>query len=219
MLLAQAAQAINAINFEKIKAYKDYWESIAPKNKGEYFWRWIFSFLSVHTTWSANVRAFTLLKSNEDWIKDDTLLSQKIKESGVGLHIRRTAGIAAFTKAFWANPEEWEKKDTETWIQCRNRLAQKCVGLGYAKTAFALEMCYPTLTEAVCLDTHMLQLYGYNTSSEKRKGAQYNNYQLMEEHWTAQCKLRDIPAYIGRTLFWDAKQQKEDSKYWSYVLE
>jgi len=28
-----------------------------------------------------------------------------------------------------------------------------------------------------------------------------------------------VPSYIARCVYWDALQDKEDSRYWSYVLE
>lgn len=219
MILTNAEKAIAEIPQDKIKDYQDYWNSIAPKDDHEYFMRWVFSFLSVHTTWSANVFAFNLLKANTDWLDDVTILENKLIDSKVGLYKRRLKGIWAFTKSYWSNPDDWKKKDDESWTQCRDRLQTKCHGIGLAKTAFALEMCYPLANESVCLDTHMLSLYGYTLGKDKHKGMRYNVYTQMENHWVEQCKLRNIPAYIGRALFWDMKQNQKDSRYWSYVLE
>lgn len=219
MIKEQAEQAINEIDLTKIEGYKEYWNSIAPKTEREYFLRWVFSFLSVHTTWTSNVNAFNLLSQTDVWWTNHTALGDYLKVSKVGLYNRRLKGISKFSDDFWTDPSDWKKNDNETWIQCRDRLQEKCYGLGLAKTAFALEMCYPNENESVCLDTHMLQLYGYSTENEKHKGAQYKNYAEMEAHWAEQCRLKGLPAYIGRALFWDKKQNKEDSRYWSYVFE
>lgn len=210
---------IRAIQDDKIQGYKDYWSSIAPKDDREYFMRWIFAFLSVHTTWSANVFAFNTLNADELWWNNSALLLEKLHSSKVGLYNRRLKGIEAFSKSFWEDPIAWKKLNEETWTECRDRLAAKCHGIGLAKTAFALELCYPLSNESVCLDTHMLQLYGYSTEKEKAKGAKYNSYTEMERHWVEHCKAKNIPAYIGRALFWDTRQQKDDSRYWSYVFE
>ena len=220
MLLIQAEQALQTIDLSKIQDYKDYWNSIKPNTDEEYFWRWVFSFLSVHTTWSANVAGYNALRNNYALWKDDKeILRKLIIESGVGLHQRRTEGIWTFTVSFFNDPESWKKKEDETWIECRDRLAARCNGLGLAKTAFALEMCYPNDNESVCLDTHMLQLYGYKSASDKHKATAYKLYSSMEEHWNALCKAAGMSSYIGRALFWDTKQNKSDSRYWSYVFE
>jgi thermostable 8-oxoguanine DNA glycosylase len=220
MNLPQAETAIAAIEKEKIPAYKEYWESIAPKNDEEYFWRWIFSFLSVHTTWSANVKGYKSLREKKDvWKHNKEELSKVIVESGVGLHKRRTEGIWSFTQYYFQDPLDWKKKEDETWVECRNRLQKRCLGIGLAKTAFALEMCYPNENESVCLDTHMLQLYGFTSDDDKRKAMKYKLYSEMEQHWADLCKAIGVSACIGRALFWDKKQKQEDSRYWSYVFE
>jgi len=28
-----------------------------------------------------------------------------------------------------------------------------------------------------------------------------------------------VPSYVARSIYWDDLQKKEDSRYWSYVLE
>ena len=33
------------------------------------------------------------------------------------------------------------------------------------------------------------------------------------------CGKNKIPSYIARSIYWDALQNKDDSRYWSYVLE
>ncbi|WP_395000383.1 hypothetical protein [Acinetobacter sp.] len=215
-----AEQTIQQIPQEKIQIYKDYWNKITPKDNEEYFWRWIFAFLSVHTTWNSNVRSYLLLREHRElWRDNKNELARLIRESGVGLHVRRTEGIWKFNQSYLNDSASWKKNTLESWIGCRDRLAERCFGLGYAKTAFALEMCYPTENASVCLDTHMLQLYGFTTESARRKATQYNKYKEIENHWIEECNKREVPAYIARCLFWDEKQRKDDSRYWSYVLE
>jgi hypothetical protein len=220
MVITQAEKLIQEIPQEKIKVYKDYWASVAPKDDDEYFWRWIFAFLSVHITWSSNVRSYLLLREHRElWRDNKNELARLIRESGAGLHVRRTEGIWKFNQSYLEDTPSWKKGSLENWIDCRNRLAERCLGLGYAKTAFALEMCYPTENESVCLDTHMLQLYGFTTEDTRRKATKYSSYAQIEKHWLDECSKKQIPAYIARCLFWDQKQKKDDSRYWSYVLE
>ena len=35
---------------EKVQAYKDYWESVAPQTDGDRFRRYLFAYCSVHTS-------------------------------------------------------------------------------------------------------------------------------------------------------------------------
>lgn len=220
MITTLAEQTITEIPDEKIQNYKDYWEKISPKTDEDKYWRWIFAFLSVHCGWEANVRSYISLRDKyEDWHKNIDELTRLIKRSGVGLHTRRVKGIWTFNDIYFQDVAFWKKKADETWIQCRDRIAAKCFGLGLAKTAFALEMCYPNENESVCLDTHMLQLYGYTKDAEKSKATQPKNYKLIEQHWVDKTIERKVPSYIARCLFWDKKQNQTDSRYWSYVLE
>ena len=43
---------------DKVVSYKEYWESIRPNNNDEIFRRYLFSFMSVHTTWKSNVAGY-----------------------------------------------------------------------------------------------------------------------------------------------------------------
>lgn len=220
MLTEPAEKAISEISDEKIANYKAYWEKVSPKTDEDKYWRWVFAFLSVHTGWESNVRSFKLLQKNHaKWRESIDELTRIIKRSGVGLFTRRTKGIWEFSNTFFADPKFWQKREEETWIQCRDRLQAKCYGLGLAKTAFALEMCYPTENTSVCLDTHMLQLYGFTKEADKVKATQPKKYKEIEQHWADKSAEREVPPYIARCLFWDQKQNQTDSRYWSSVLE
>ena len=222
MQTTQPEQVLTEISKDKerIEKYRAYWESITPANNEEVFWRYVFSFLSVHTAWSTNVRAYNLLRANRDvWFNDPIKLAELIKTSGVGLDIQRNKGILKFKDQFFQNPDFFKVRIDENWQQGRNRIMQECVGLGLAKTAFALEMCFPLQSQTVCLDTHMLQLYGYSPKEVHKGGSNKTRYMLMEKHWIDTCNEMGVPAYIARCLFWDMKQKQTDSRYWSYVLE
>lgn len=218
MNLLKAEETIKSLNKDEVKAYSEYWESISPKTKEEVFNRWLFAQLSVHTSWSMNVSSYLLLKRNFDnWIDDRQELSRLLIESRVGLHTTREKGIWYTSQTIFKN-ETILKEDGETWVACRDRLMSQVYGLGFAKTAFALELCFPLLNDSVCLDTHMLQLYGYEPK-DVAKANKGKVYKQIEQHWSDTCKNEDIPPYIARCLFWDKKQNHNNSKYWSYVFE
>ena len=205
---------IASISQEDITRYAQYWDTITPKTHEEYYKRWIFAYLSVHTTWTSNVRAYIHLDS-EKAITEKEQLMQLIVASRVGLHKVRTDGIWKFKNDFWSNPDEWYKKPEETWPDFRDRVMNKCHGLGYAKSSFALELCYPNTCEVTCLDTHMLQLYKVKSSP----GPSPSKYKELEQHWITKCKSRGIPAFMVRNVYWDKTQGKTDTRYWSHIFE
>jgi len=220
LTVEKAEAAIQSIDESEVKPYQIYWESVKPKNDEEHYWRFVFAHLSVHTSWNSNVNSYLHLRKTKDqWFgKDKQELTNALVESRVGLYVRRSQGISLFTESFKLDPNAWKKVAGESWIECRNRLAKKSLGIGLAKTAFALEMCYPNECDSVCLDTHMLQLYGYEPTKQS-KITNKAGYLPIEKHWTETCKEKKIPSYIARCIFWDKKQHQKDSRYWSHVFE
>ncbi len=145
-----------------------------------------------------------------------------IKESRAGNYTTKAKGIAQFSTQFALTPHIFKMAGApmnpsqayRTWLM------KHCHGLGLAKTAFALEMCYPLRARTVCLDTHMLQLYGYTEAKERAKaGSNKKLYYEMEDHWIKTCDSYGIAPFIARAIWWDKKQQQKDSRYWSYVIE
>jgi hypothetical protein len=63
----------------KVVSYKDYWESVRPKNHDDIFRRYLFSFMSVHTTWKSNVSGYNAIKNFNDWMDDKETLERKLK--------------------------------------------------------------------------------------------------------------------------------------------
>jgi len=219
MNLKNAEQAIKSISKTEVETYSEYWANISPKSTEEIFYRWLFAQLSVHTSWSMNVSSYLLLKKNiNNWIDDRQELSRLLIESRVGLHKTREKGIWHTSQTIFKGDDPYLKQDGESWIDCRDRLMKEIYGLGLAKTAFALELCFPLANDSVCLDTHMLQLYGFEPK-EVAKGNKGKTYKEIEKHWADTCKELEIPPYIARCVFWDKKQHQQDSKYWSYVFE
>jgi thermostable 8-oxoguanine DNA glycosylase len=214
MLRREIETYLSSLDRSNIDRYLAYWESIKPTDHEEYYMRWIFAFLSIHTTWRKNVDSYVLLTKEKSWRESSDQLSTVIKNAGVGLHGMRTRGIWEFTQAFWQKPENFYKQDNESWMEFRDRLVEACYGIGLAKVSFALEMAYPKDCGVVCVDTHIIQLYGQDP--QKLTDKQYRN---IEAHWIKNCKKLEIPSPIARHIYWDKVQEQPDTKYWSYVFE
>jgi hypothetical protein len=209
-----AVDVIKSFDCDTVSRYVEYWDSIRPRTTVDYMRRWIFAFASVHTGWRANVALYEALKTL-DWVGNPERLFSLILASGAGMYHQRTRFIHEFSLKFQADPIWYQSIGTSTWAEHRNELVKDTLGLGQTKVSFALEMCCPTECDVVCLDTHMLQLYGLrgNMSVTPRL------YSEMETHWVALCRDRDVPPAIGRHIFWDRKQGETDTRYWAYVFE
>ena len=198
-----------------ITRYSEYWQAIKPVTDEEYFNRWVFAFFSVHTGWRANVRAYVNFTETKEPLTEKDQLMQLIKVSGVGLYNTRTTGIWKFKEEFWKDPKSWYKQETESWPEFRDRLMDRCHGLGYAKTSFALELCYPVECGVTCLDTHMLQMYGAKGNSAPSP----SRYKELEKHWISTCNKEKKPAFMVRNIYWDNVQKQADCDYWAHVFK
>jgi len=203
----------NQLTAEEIAAQKTYWASVTPQDCGEKFQRWLFAFMSVHTSWQSNVKGYQAIKAWTEWFNKPDALKEKLISSTVGMHNNRTRYVDEFSKAYWNAPKTFNKQQGETWVQFRNRLVEQVLGLGMAKISFGLEMCYPNEAEVVCMDTHLFQFYGLDQTTDSK------HYEEIERHWIQMCKMWNVPSYIARCIYWDKKQGSTDSRYWSYCLE
>jgi len=203
----------NSLDSNEINTYKTYWQSVKPKNSHEIFQRYLFAFMSVHTSWESNINGYQSIKDWTQWFNLPDVLKQKLQDSRVGLHNNRTRFVDKFSKQFWGDVNLFNKKDNESWVSFRNRLEKQILGLGLAKTSFALEMVYPNECEVTCMDTHLFQLYGLDQTRDSA------HYETIEKHWISMCKMWNVPSYVARCIWWDKNQNKTDSRYWSYVLE
>ena len=195
------------------KSYLDYWRGLKPINDSERFQRYLFAFMSVHTTWERNIIGYNSIKEWWNWINKWDVLGSKLEESRVGLHNNRLRFISQFTLKYWSNPSYYERGQNESWEQFRNRIEKNIQGLGMAKSSFAIELIYPDEAEVVCVDTHIFQAYGLNQLKDKRR------YSDIEKHWVENSIKKNLPPYITRCIYWDRKQEKSDSRYWSHALE
>ncbi len=196
-----------------IDQYVEYWDTVKPEDPSEVFRRYLFAFLSIHSTWKSNVIGYNALKNWWEWFGKEDELKNRLTAANIGLHNNRAKFIGKFTEDFWTNGDAYEQEEGEGWIAFRNRLKERILGLGPAKTSFSLEMCYPIEANVTCMDTHLFQVYGLDQSKDLK------HYERIEAHWLDMSRMWNIPPYIARCIFWDRKQGKEDSRYWSYVLE
>ena len=208
----------NGISAAEVKRYTRYWKSVAPKNTDDVFRRWLFAYTSIHTNWEGNVRGYNAIKNFHEWENDKALLKQKLIDARCGLYNNRTEFIWKFKEQFFGNPQAFLKSRDEQWVDVRNRLTKVCHGIGIAKVSFTLEMCFPDKAEVVCLDTHMIQLYDLGLQKfDAGKGKIL--YEAHERDWIERSSKIGASPYIARCIFWDKKQNQQDSRYWSHVLE
>ena len=203
---------------DKIQNYKEYWESVRPQNHGDIFRRYLFAYCSVHTSWQGNCRGYEAIKQYEEWIDNKETLLDKLANSKVGLHNNRTKYIWDFATQFWAKPTDFYLTTKKYHVKKRDEIVNRITGLGTAKVSFALEMIHPNEARVLCGDVHQLRLYGMQDLTYKSKTG-FEKYKKMEQHWSVNCGKLKVPSYIARCVYWDKLQDKEDSRYWSYVLE
>lgn len=188
------------------KLYGNYWDSITPQENTAYFRRWLFAYLSVHTTWKSNVLGYLELRNCHCWLgKAD--LEQALQKSRTGRYRTLPKFLLNFHNLFWEDPERFKPGSSRPYVR------KQLDGLGLAKTAFALEMLQPRQEQVVCMDTHMLRLFGLNTDSKER------NIMKAEEAWIEMSLDKGIPPFITRNIFWDKKQNKPSCRFWSFVFE
>ena len=204
---------------EKVQAYKEYWETVAPQTDGDRFRRYLFAYCSVHTSWQGNCRGYEAIKNYDEWIDDKEILLDKLKNSGVGLYNNRTKFIWDFATQFWNKPSDFYLTTKKYHVKKRDSIVEKITGLGMAKVSFALEMIHPNFARVLCGDVHQLRLYDMEHLSYNKSKQGVSKYKKMEQHWSVNCGKLKVPSYIARCVYWDALQEKEDSRYWSYVLE
>jgi thermostable 8-oxoguanine DNA glycosylase len=211
-------EAFKMMRAHHVARQHGYWQALTPLTPNDRMRRWLFAFCSVHTTWENNVRGYLALRDLK-WVRSKADLQQRLVASGVGLHNMRTTFIWEFKKKFLMAPDFFEHHAGESWPDTRHRICTNLRGLGYAKTSFALELVYPTQAEIVCLDVHMLRLYGCGDMNG-RSGIRFQSlYLQMERDWVARCQGIGTSPYVARCVFWDRLQRKRSSRYWSHCLE
>jgi len=214
MLTDNVAKFFSLIRDKEISDYTNYWSQLQPRFIDEAFKRYVFAFLSVHTTWENNCKAYNILKDFSKWKDDEALLHKKLVQSRAGMHNNRTRYLIKFIKDFWSDQAAFVvKEDDESWTEWRDRLTKSILGLGKAKTSFALEMMYPVDAQVACMDTHLFKVYGLDQTKDSK------HYHQIEADWVERSNKRGLAPYMARCLYWDKNQNRKNSRYWSKVLE
>lgn len=194
--------------------YVEYWGDLTARTEAEFFQRFLFAFCSVHTSWESNVNGYMAIRDFGSWLGDRDKLWTRLKLSGVGLHNNRTRFIGDFADLYWRVPHLFRRRPREPWHLYRDRLEANILGLGHAKTSFALELAFPLEAEVLCMDVHVCRLYG-RTDQQLKRG----EYQRYEHDWVARARAAELPSFVVKQSWWDQKQSRADSRYWSHVLE
>lgn len=202
--------------FESIQEHEvntqiEYWQKKAPKTEQEVKNRWVFAYTSVHTSWDKNVVQYGLLKNQP--LNNILRITHQLILSRGGMQNQKAAGIFHFGISFNQNKKLF--LDVPTCLRgLRDDLAKQLIQINYAKVSFALEMCNPLTANVVCLDRHILGLYGH----DKEKAPGKILYHGMEDYWLRLSQERDVPPYIARCIYWDRAQNQNNSHYWAKIL-
>lgn len=213
---SRAEAYVAGIPQDVVARYASTWSHLIPHTIDDYFNRWVFAIMSVRARWQENVKGF-LAYAGLPKPFDREQLARAVMSVNLGLYERRIAGVWELYVQYREHPGRYRIMPGETMIEARDRLAAQVNGLGLAKTAFVFEMIYPLTCQVVCVDTHMLQLYGYGVGhKDKRPGPR--EYKELEQHWTTICHNHGVPSPLARHIYWDRLQQQPDSLYWAWCL-
>jgi len=196
----------------QVETYTNYVKSIAPKTSNEVFWRFIFAFLSIHSTYKSNLRGYMMLRNPGAWSTYQTLRDALVASS-CGMHNQRARFLWKFREEFFRG--QYSDLTLEPGLQRRrNILVDKLLGIGMAKVSFALEMSFPTQSSIVCLDVHHLRLYGKDPNKLTKK-----DYMECEDDWCKRSRAVGVAPFVVRNIFWDRLKKQPSPRFWSYVFE
>lgn len=215
LTFAAAERFVDSVRAEDVARYADYWRSVAPRDDHAHWLRWVFGYMSIHTTWERNVIGYrAVARLGRRFTRAD--LEAAVHVSGVGLTRNRTVGLWRLRHAYRRDPGAWQPAPFPAVHRAqRDRMVAAAFGIGLAKVSFVMELASPERCGVACLDTHLLQLYGLPGS----RGVSAEEYRRAEAHWVGLCDARGLSSPLVRHLYWDRKQGRPDTRYWSHVFE
>jgi thermostable 8-oxoguanine DNA glycosylase len=194
-------------------AYLKNLDEITPQTPEDIFWRFVFAFMSIHSTYKSNLRGFILLRNPGAW-KSYEALRSTLEASGCGMQNQRARFIWKFREEFFGGAFD-AIFDQNSLQEKRNMLCDRLLGIGMAKISFALEMSFPRQNQVVCMDVHQLRLYGKSDTTCRKKTA----YMECEDDWTQRSRKIGIPSFVVRNMFWDRLKKQNSLRFWSFVFE
>jgi thermostable 8-oxoguanine DNA glycosylase len=218
METTRVLQHLESLDSGDVERYTQYLSTFKPNTDADRFRRWLFAYASVHTSWKMNVKIYDILK-DLTWVGDRDELRRRLISVGAGLHNNRSEYISEFADFFWKHPRWFDRSVLENWGNYRDRVMGAAKGIGLAKSSFVMELTYPMDTPLVCVDTHILQLYGLSNNAKNAKHADDKAIRMIEHHWYESCMLWNRHPVAARWIYWDKLQGYKDSRYWSNVLE
>ena len=102
----------DSIKDKDIDSYNDYWGELKPQSDNAAFKRYLFAFMSVHTSWKNNCKGYNAIKQFNKWTLekgeqlelwnyDANALFKRIEETRVGMQNNRTNYIGLFNDNFY----------------------------------------------------------------------------------------------------------------------
>src|SRR5688500_13963129 len=107
-----------------VSSYLEYWNRLVPKGHKEYMDRWVFAISSIVNTWQNNCRSYRFITelgyplSRFGYVG----LLSKLRQSGCGVHTRRTQSLWAVDRGLRNDPAAWYPREGEGLPEFRGRL-------------------------------------------------------------------------------------------------
>lgn len=232
-------EIISTITDTEIEQYNKYWEVLKPKDEVQFHNCFVFSFLSIRTTWQKNVHGFELWGNNKildivqavmDTPDDDPAKPAKIEvmEAAAdalqtGLQVKKILSVKSYLKNCYrtdlidgvpVKAYDFKKKEDESWDKYRSRITKAIDHLGITKASFAIELMYPFESELICLDSRMLKMM----KLEKMKLGK-RDYKNIEKLWKDECTRKGVSPAIARHIVWSRDNPGGNCTTWANCLD
>lgn len=194
-----AAGRLAAIARAHAEPYRRFGAAIAPgapPAPEAVFERYLFALLSRHCALGRTVRAFRLLRDQD--LSDAPLLAERLRSGRIGYHNTWPPQIAAFTRAFRADPRRLLPAPGESFPEARDRIAREVTGLGPAKSSFALGLLFPFDATVCCIDTHITRMLA------PILGGRYREAEALLREVAAAA---DLPLVLAHWILWDHQRE------------
>jgi thermostable 8-oxoguanine DNA glycosylase len=161
--------------------------------------RYLFAFLSRHCALTRTVRAFQSLRGC--YQSDAAQLEEVLRTGRIGYHNTWPVQIAAFSRAYQDDPQRFLPDSGESFPDARDRISRAVLGLGPAKTSFALGLIYPFDASVCCIDTHIARLLALLMGCSP--GAVPRRYAEAEAMLREVASAAGLPLVLAHWILWD----------------